>query len=77
MFLPFVEDITCRVRLLLSISRKQMLKQIIDVIHGILESIQSVLLFLIHLVQFKYFFSKTLKNSITPNMFQVFREDFL
>ena len=68
---------------MLSISRTQLSNQIIYDIQGLLDSIQSVLLFIIFLAQFNYFFSNNLNLIIqsmtiwkirSPNIFQVFRE---
>ena len=75
-FLPFVGVSTCSVWFMLSISRTQLFKKVID-------SIQGPMLFLISLVQFNYLFSKTFKMSlqsmttckfISLNIFQVFRK---
>ena len=49
---PFVSVSTCSVRLLLSIYRTQLFKKILDVIQGLLEYIQGILLFFIYLAQF-------------------------
>ena len=82
-FLPFVFVNTFSVRLLLYISRTKLLKKMLDVIQGLLNYIQGVLLFLIHLDQSNYFFSKTFNliiqsmniwKIISPDIFQVFRK---
>ena len=83
MFITFVGVSTCSVNFLLSIYRTQLFKQIIEVIQGLQDYIQSVLLLLISLAQLSYFFSMTLKlilQSMTiwkiryHNIFQVFIE---
>ena len=83
MVFPFLGVSTCSVWFLLSISRTQLFKTVINSIWVLLEFIQVVMLFIILLGQFNYFFSKTFKliihimtiwKVVFPNILQVFIE---